>query len=119
MSARILAVAVDCHRPDELAAFWREALGYPDVESWDDSQGVRYVELKAPNLPSLLFQPVPEAKPGKNRLHLDIAPLAGSQRAEIDRLVALGATVIDEAARHPWVVMADPEGNEFCVLPPR
>jgi hypothetical protein len=69
---------------------------------------VTYVELKSPDVPSLLIQPVPEAKSGKNRLHLDIAPTELEQREEVARLVSLGAKIVD-----------DPEGNEFCVLPRR
>jgi hypothetical protein len=67
----------------------------------------------------LLFQPVPEAKPAKNRLHLDIAPATGTQQSEVDRLVSLGATVVADEPDLHWVVLTDPEGNEFCVLPPR
>lgn len=56
---------------------------------------------------------------GKNRMHLDLrAPAGSDQRRECDRLVALGASVLDEAPDHPWIVIADPEGNEFCILPP-
>ena len=63
---------------------------------------------------------VAEPTEGKVRLHLDVAPPAGGdQRAEIDRLTGLGARVLDEAPDHPWVVLCDPEGNEFCVLPHR
>jgi hypothetical protein len=61
---------------------------------------------------------VPEGRTGKNRLHLDIAPAVGTQEAEVQRLVDLGATRISDEPEHPWVVLADPEGNEFCVLPP-
>ena len=69
----------------------------------------------------MLFHRVPEAKVVKNRLHLDIAPLEDvDQGAEVDRLIALGATRIDIGQGDvDWVVMADPGGNEFCVLSPR
>lgn len=117
MSAYVLAVAVDCADPELLASFWRQALGYGEPRRWDDADGVRYVELGGS--PTLLFQPVPESKAGKNRLHLDLAPSSGDQHEEVDRLVALGATVLADEARHPWVVLADPEGNEFCVLKAR
>jgi predicted enzyme related to lactoylglutathione lyase len=66
----------------------------------------------------LLFQPVADPTPGKNRMHLDVAA-ESDQQAEVERLVGLGARVLDEAPDHPWVVLADPEGNEFCVLAPQ
>jgi predicted enzyme related to lactoylglutathione lyase len=70
-----------------------------------------------------VFVPVPEGKTVKNRLHIDLAPLAGDdQDAEVRRLEALGATRVDvgqDNEKVRWVVMADPEGNEFCVLSPR
>ncbi|ELS55469.1 VOC family protein [Streptomyces viridochromogenes] len=65
----------------------------------------------------LLFQRVPEAKTGKNRLHLDLHPAAGEREGEVERLERLGASVL-RRVKEPggeWVVMADPEGNEFCV----
>ena len=55
----------------------------------------------------------------KNRLHLAVAPVQGSQADEVTRLVGLGASMLDDDSALPWVVLADPEGNEFCVLPPR
>ncbi|WP_326836068.1 VOC family protein [Amycolatopsis rhabdoformis] len=119
MSSRLIAVAVDCHHAEALAAFWREALGYPATEHWTDGHGLTYVELKGPDRPSLLFQPVPEGKTTKNRLHLDLAPDTIEQRDEVERLVTLGAKVLADPEDEHWVVLADPEGNEFCVLPRR
>ncbi|MEU8418132.1 VOC family protein [Amycolatopsis japonica] len=119
MRTRMLAVAVDCREAEALAAFWKEALGYPETERWTDGHGVTYVELKSPDMPSLLFQPVPEGKSGKNRLHLDLAPTELEQREEVARLVSLGARIIEDPESDDWVVMADPEDNEFCVLPRR
>ncbi|MBK1784706.1 VOC family protein [Prauserella cavernicola] len=117
MPVHVIAIAVDCADAEALAAFWREALGYPEPHRWSDADGRRYVQLDGD--PPLLFQPVPEGKTGKNRLHLDVAPAEGDQYAEVDRLAGLGATVLSDESRHPWVVLADPEGNEFCVLPAR
>ncbi|MFE3171274.1 VOC family protein [Amycolatopsis sp. NPDC059090] len=119
MSSHLIAVAVDCRDADALAEFWREALGYPRAERWPDSHGLTYVELKAPDRPSLLFQPVPEGKAGKNRLHLDIAPDTVEQRDEVARLVTLGARVMEDPENDHWIVLKDPEDNEFCVLPRR
>ena len=115
---RILATVVDCRKPDLVAEFWEKALSGKKTERWTDSHGVTYVDVEFADGSRLLFQPVPEEKAGKNRLHLDLA--AGQdQRAEVERLVMLGATVLDDPPDDPWIVLADPEGNEFCVLPPR
>ncbi|WP_438860699.1 VOC family protein [Amycolatopsis solani] len=116
---RLLAVAVDCHKPDLLAEFWAAALGHGEVRTWTDSHGLTYRQLDLGDGPALLFQEVPEDKSGKNRLHLDLAPEQLDQRAEVERLVLLGAKVLDDPPDDPWIVLADPEGNEFCVLPPR
>ncbi|WP_219414640.1 VOC family protein [Pseudonocardia nigra] len=120
MASRMVAVAVDCADAERCARFWCAALGTEVDRRWRDAHGVEYVQIgTGDGGPLLLFQPVAEGKSGKNRLHLDIAPPAGTQAAEVERLVGLGATVISDEPEHPWVVLADPEGNEFCVLPPR
>ncbi|MEJ2867286.1 VOC family protein [Actinomycetospora sp. OC33-EN08] len=113
-----VAVAVDARDPERLASFWAAALGSEIVRRWDDAEGTPYVEVALVGDTVLLFQAVEAPTEGKNRMHLDLrVPDDGDQRAECDRIVGLGATVIDEAPQHPWVVLADPEGNEFCVLP--
>ncbi|QYN19894.1 VOC family protein [Amycolatopsis sp. DSM 110486] len=119
MNSRLIAVAIDCRNAEALAEFWREALDYPATERWTDHHGLTYVELKAPGRASLLFQPVPEGKTVKNRLHLDVAPTTAEQRDEVERLVTLGAKILDDPDDEHWIVLADPEGNEFCVLPRR
>lgn len=119
MTSRLVAVALDCRDPEALAAFWCAALGYRVREWWSDAVGTRYVETQGGDGAVLLFQPVREDKTVKNRLHLDIAPVQGSQADEVTRLVGLGASLLDDRPALPWVVLADPEGNEFCVLPPR
>ena len=119
MVSRVIAVAVDCRDAEVLAAFWCAALGTELDRRWRDAHGVEYVQIGTGDRPLLLFQPVPEGRPGKNRLHLDLAPESGTQQAEVERLVGLGATRLADEPEHPWVVLADPEGNEFCVLPPR
>ena len=118
MVSRLIAVAVDCRDPERLAAFWCAALGAEIDRCWRDAHGVEYVQIGTGDGPLLLFQPVPEDRTGKNRLHLDVRPATGTQEGEVARLVDLGATVLSDEAEHPWVVLADPEGNEFCVLPP-
>lgn len=119
MTSRVLAVAVDATDAESLAGFWSGVLG-GTVDRWSDARGTGYVQLAVPDGgPSVLFQPVAERPAGKNRVHLDIAPTTGGQADEVDRVVALGATVLGDEPDLPWVVIADPEGNEFCILPPR
>lgn len=118
VTSRLVAVAIDCRDPEVLVAFWCEALGYRVLNRWNDARGTRYTEIGTEDV-VLLFQQVGDPKTVKNRLHLDIAPVHGSRDEEARRLVALGARVVDEAVGLPWVVLRDPEDNEFCVLPPR
>ena len=102
-----------------LGRFWSEAAGWPIVYDQDGDTAIRAPDGRGP---FVTFGPPPgEVKTGKNRLHLDIAPPAGGdQAAEVERLVALGARRVDIGQGDvSWVVMADPEGNEFCVLTPR
>jgi catechol 2,3-dioxygenase-like lactoylglutathione lyase family enzyme len=115
--SRVIAVTIDCRDAERCAAFWAAALGERITHRWKDADGVEYVEVGPADGPLLVFQPVPEAKSVKNRVHLDLAPASGSQADEVARLVGLGATVLADPPEHPWVVLADPEGNEFCVLP--
>jgi hypothetical protein len=116
-------ISVDCRDPKLLAEFWRQVLGY---EVTDDSEGLveiapRITDVQAhgrrPAAPTILFAPVPEQKTVKNRLHIDVNPLGVTQEEEVERLIGLGASRIDIGQGDvSWVVMADPEGNEFCVL---
>ena len=105
-------VVVDADDPHRLARWWAEALGYVIVHEAPDEVEIRRAQDQ---LPGLLFTPVPEAKTGKNRLHIDLRP--EDQEAEVERLVDMGARPVD-IGQHDvsWVVLADPEGNEFCVL---
>jgi hypothetical protein len=122
MATVLLAVALDCIDMSALERFWTAALGTNVVTRWTDSLGKTYVEIGLPSSGGsavLLLQPVDAPTEGKNRMHLDLAPTDSDQDGEVARLVALGATRLADEARYPWVVMADPEGNEFCVLPPR
>ena len=99
--------------------FWSEAVGWPIVYDQDGDTAIRAPDGRGPFV--TFGPPTGAVKTGKNRLHLDIAPPAGGdQAAEVERLIALGARRIDIGQGDvPWVVMADPEGNEFCVLTPR
>jgi hypothetical protein len=114
MPSRVDTLTIDCADPRALASFWTQALGYELREAND--RDAEIVDPSGRGWP-LLFQVVPEAKTVKNRLHLDIrAPR--SMDEEVQRLEAAGASVrgrVDEDDSF-WTVMADPEGNEFCVL---
>ena len=116
MSLEWEQVIVAAQDPAELGRWWQEALGWVVVDEGPDVFEIR----PAPEqLPGLLFVPVPEAKSIKNRLHLDFRP--DDHDAEVERFLALGATRADleQAEQASWVVLADPEGNEFCVLSSR
>ncbi|MCT2581646.1 VOC family protein [Actinophytocola gossypii] len=119
MVSRVLAVTVDCRDTAGMVAFWCAALGYTETARWRDARDVEYVEIGRDGEPPLLFQPVDDPKTGKNRLHLDLAPTTGTQAEEVERLTGLGARVVSDEPEFPWVVLTDPQGNEFCVLPPR
>lgn len=120
MDLRIQCVCVDTTDPARLASFWESALGWRRTH--EEAEEV-VLEPPAGSLedgvvPDLLFLRVPEKKAGKNRLHLDLRP--HDQRAEVGRLEQLGARRVEvgQGLDVNWVVMADPDGNEFCVLPP-
>ena len=113
---KLAAIAIDAHRPAVLAPFWAALFGWK-VE-WPDEYGdivVRDPTRPAPYLDILL---VPEPKTLKNRLHLDFRP--DNRDAEVARLLDLGATRVDIGqGEQTWIVLADPDGNEFCVLASR
>lgn len=118
MASRLYNVTIDAHDHAALAAFWRQALGYQVAYAEPHETGIERPDDPTDACPALAFVPVPEGKVVRNRLHFDLAP--DDQAAEVERLVALGARRVDIGQGDvPWVVMADPEGNEFCVLTPR
>ena len=113
-------LTVDSSDPAELARFWGEVLGY-EIDEEDDDDGDE-VAIKPPDGsgPGLLFLKVPEGKTVKNRLHMDLNPSGSDQDAEVERVLGLGARRVDIGqGDQTWVVLADPEGNEFCVLSSR
>jgi len=118
MTPVVSQLTIDSADPLALARWWSEALGWQLV--WDPADGEDEVEIAAPDGSSTpwLFLRVGEAKTGKNRLHADLRPPNGSDQAtELERLLALGATRVDIGQGDvPWHVLADPEGNEFCLL---
>jgi hypothetical protein len=108
-------IVVDSADPGALGRWWREALDWVVV---NDDPAEFEIRPAPDRLPGLLFVEVPEKKTLKNRLHLDFRPV--NQDAEVQRLVALGATYANIGqGEQSWVVLADPEGNEFCVLSAR
>ena len=133
MSSRFTELVIDAHDMKKLAEFWCEVLDYRILDEQPDivEIGPKYFtgepgpemheDWKArarsgPPAPTICFAPVPEGKAVKNRLHIDVSPL-GDMQEEVERLLALGATHADVGQGDvKWVVMRDPEGNEFCVL---
>jgi hypothetical protein len=129
MGSRLTEIAVDCHDPVAQAQFWTAALGYHVVRSesgqvevgpWErEPANLAERVRRAPAVPTLVFVAVPEGKTVKNRLHLDLRPVGCSHAEEVERLIGLGARRADIGQGEvPWAVLADPEGNEFCVLGP-
>ena len=126
MAARFTELIVDAADPPALAGWWAEVLGWRVTEADDDG-----VEIADPGgaLPTIVFVPVPEAKTVKDRIHIDVSPVRATsggddpperelQDQELARLLGLGASRIDVGQGDDvrWVVLADPEGNEFCLL---
>jgi Glyoxalase-like domain len=115
MSLEWEQIVVDAAQPAALGRWWANALGWVVTFEADDEFEIR---PRPERLPGLLFVAVGDPRVTKNRLHPDFRP--DDQAAEVDRLLALGARRADVGqAEQPWVVLADPEGNEFCVLAPR
>jgi predicted enzyme related to lactoylglutathione lyase len=118
LNPAIRHITFDCTgEPYELARFWSELLGHPISD--EDKPGDPEVLIELPNgTPGLLFVSVEEDKATKNRIHFDLQPTGRTRSAEVERAVALGARILTDRTLpngRGWVVMADPEGNEFCV----
>lgn len=122
MTSFVSHTSVDCADAYALSEFWKQVLGYVDVEGDPNEPGHEECMILDPESGHhLLFIEVPEAKTVKNRIHLDLRPRSGTQADEVARLVSIGATqVADLRGKYGpgtgWVVLADPEGNEFCIL---
>ena len=116
MSSRLANICVDCADPRALAHWWAQVLDdFEVVEEGEMNEDE--AELRGPGGRWLMFLRVPEAKTVKNRLHFCLRPSASTRDAEVDRILGLGATVVDDRRDGDgWAVLADPEGNEFCVL---
>ena len=123
MVARIRHITVDCKDAYALAQFWSALTGWPVEEENAPGDTQCYVapvlpEARDASMPGMLFIQVPEPKTVKNRIHLDMGPTDRTRDEEFARLSALGASVVADhrtAEGLGWVVMADPEGNEFCI----
>jgi hypothetical protein len=118
MACRFTELVIDCHDHQLLGTFWSQVLGY-DMSEQSDGPKHFYVELQGPDGagPTILVLRTPDVKATKNRLHIDVNATDRSQAEEVERILALGATRADIGqGEQSWVVLADPEGNEFCVL---
>ncbi|MEU9865954.1 VOC family protein [Streptomyces sp. NPDC047971] len=120
MACRISELVIDCADPERLAAFWSEVLGYVEQEREEDGSiaiGPADGGFGGP-LPILILSPSDAPRTGKLRLHIDVSPTDRDQDAELERLLALGARRADvgQTGEENWHVLADPEGNEFCLL---
>jgi uncharacterized protein (TIGR03086 family) len=116
---RIKSITIDCRDPYRLAQFWAQLTGFAEDPDNGNAPEDSEALLLAPDSGlALLFIAVPEPKSGKNRVHLDLVPRDRTRDAEVDRLIDLGARLVDDQRRSDgtgWVVLADPEGNEFCI----
>ena len=119
MACRITELVLDAHDPDLLARFWCAVLGYVELDRVDGS-----IEIGPPEAgfggpqPTIVFDRTDEPKSGKLRLHIDVNATDRDQEAELNRLLAAGARRADigQTGIESWHVLADPEGNEFCLL---
>ena len=128
MTSRLTEISLDCRDPDLLASFWTNVLDWVVLHrepglveigpaGRDDAELLKAVRT-GPVAPTIFLAQVPEEKVAKNRIHFDVSPVDCSQDDEVERILALGATHADvgQTGEESWVVLADPEGNEFCVL---
>jgi hypothetical protein len=119
VACRITELVLDAHDPDLLARFWCTVLGYVELDRVNGS-----IEIGPPEAgfggpqPTIVFDRTDEPKSGKLRLHIDVNATDRDQEAELDRLLAAGARRADigQTGNESWHVLADPEGNEFCLL---
>ncbi|WP_433663858.1 VOC family protein [Nocardia sp. CA-128927] len=126
MASKFTELAIDCADPNGLAQFWCSVLGYEVLDQDDETVSIgsplvpEGKDHPGPVPPTLTFALVPEGKTVKNRLHIDVNPTDRDQDEEVRRLLDLGARYADVGQGDTsWVVLADPEGNEFCVLASR
>ncbi|MFE4541699.1 VOC family protein [Arthrobacter sp. NPDC056727] len=119
MACRISELVLNCADPELLARFWSEVLGYVELDREDG-----YIEIGPPGAgfgglqPTIILSPSSNPRTGRLPLHIDVNPVDRDQDAELERLLALGARPADvgQTGDEQWHVLADPEGNEFCLL---
>ena len=118
MACRFSELVVDCRDPEALAAFWAAVLDYQVLSREDDEVEIGPAEGFGGPAPTLVFGRVPDPTPGKVRLHIDLNATDRDQDAELERLLGLGAVraQVGQTGEEGWHVLADPEGNEFCLL---
>jgi catechol 2,3-dioxygenase-like lactoylglutathione lyase family enzyme len=122
MTAYVSHTTFDCRNAYELSEWWKQVLGYVDVDGDPNLPGHEECMILDPDSGHrLLFIEVPEAKEVKNRIHLDLCAREGTRDDELARLLSLGAAEVDDLRGKDgpgtgWVVLADPEGNEFCIV---
>ena len=122
MTSYIAHTTVDCANAYQLSEWWKQVLGYVDIPDDPNEPGHEECMIHSPETGHrLLFIEVPDTKQSKNRVHFDVRPTSGTRDQEVERVVGLGATVIDDQRNHygpgiGWAVLTDPEGNEFCIL---
>ena len=122
MTSFISHTTIDCANAYELSEWWKPVLGYVDLDGDPNLPGHEECMIRNPETGHLLlFIEVPDTKSVKNRIHFDLRPSEGTRDEEVERLLAHGATqVADHRGQYGpgtgWVILADPEGNEFCVL---
>ena len=120
MTAVISHTTIDAADAYAQSQFWAKVLGYAQDPDDPNEPGHEECMIFSPDgRTRVLFIEVPEKKQVKNRMHFDLVPAEGTRDAEAARLVSIGATVVDDLRRPDgsgWVVLADPEGNEFCIL---
>jgi len=122
MTSLISHTSVDCADAFALSEWWKQVLGYVDIDGDPNEPGHEECMIRSAETGhQLLFIEVPDARQVKNRLHFDLRPADGTRDEEVARLLAIGATQVDDQREvrgdgTGWMVLADPEGNEFCVL---
>jgi len=118
MACRLSELVLDCRDPETLARFWCEVLGYRELGREDGAIEIGPEAGFGGPAPTLILSPSSDPTPGKLRLHIDVNPTDRDQDAELQRLLDLGAVPADvgQTGEEQWHVLADPEGNEFCLL---